>query len=260
MNAVRSIAFGGLVFIALTPAFAKDVDQANAIEPEAAQILQQMSDYLGSLKRFTLSSESTIDTLMPSGQKIQRGAHVDVAIQRPNRLRLNRNGDDVEQEFYFDGNTLTLYGKQDGYYANLGVSKTVDIDTVLDLARTEIGVILPAADLIYQDPYEGLMADAESGTLVGTSTVGGVEVDHLAVRGRQVDWQIWIEKGDKPLPRKYVITSKWIAGGPQFTAVFSDWKTSAEFDDALFTFSPPPKAQEIGFVPLRGKFDRRGAE
>jgi hypothetical protein len=42
--------------------------------------------------------------------------------------------------------------------------------------------------------------------------------------------------------------------------VFSDWKTSAEFDDALFTFSPPPKAQEIGFIPLRSKFGKRGAE
>jgi len=152
MNAVRLVAFGGLVFFTLTQAFAKDVDQAKTVEPEAAEILQQMSDYLGSLKRFTLSSESTIDTLMPWGQQIQRGAHVDVAIQRPNRLRLNRKGDDAEQEFYFDGTTLTLYGKQDGHYANLGVSKTVDIDTVLDLARTEIGVILPAADLIYQFP------------------------------------------------------------------------------------------------------------
>ena len=37
-------------------------------------------------------------------------------------------------------------------------------------------------------------------------------------------------------------------------------RLSQPFDDALFTFSPPSKAQEIGFVPLRSKFDGRGAE
>jgi len=260
MKPLLTIAFGGLVIFTMIPVAAKDVDQAKAIEPEAAQILQKMSDYLGSLNRFTLSSESTIDTIMPSGQQIQLGAHVDAAIQRPNRLRLNHQGDDIDQEFYFDGNTLTLYGKQDSYYANLSVSKSVDIDTVLDLARTEVGVILPAADLFYQGAYEGLMEDVESGIVVGSSTVGGVEVHHLAFRGSEVDWQIWIEKGDKPLPRKYVITSKWIAGAPQFTAVFSDWNTAAKLDDALFIFSPPPAAQKIGFISLRNKFGGKGAQ
>ena len=243
---------------ASTPVSVVADDRAKVIEPEAAQILKRMSDYLGSLGRFTLSSESTIDKIMPSGQKIQVAAHVDAAIQRPNRLHLNHKGDDVDQAFYFDGSTLTLYGNQDKYYASLGVSETVDIDTALDLARTEVGVILPAADLFYKNPYEGLMANVESGILVGSSVVGGVEVHHLAFRGGVVDWQIWIEKGDRPLPRKYVITSKWIAGAPQFTAVFSDWNTQAKLEDSQFAFSPPPGSQQIGFISLRDRFDGKG--
>jgi hypothetical protein len=96
--------------------------------------------------------------------------------------------------------------------------------------------------------------------VVGSSTVGGVEVHHLAFRGSVVDWQIWIEKGDRPLPRKYVITSKWIAGAPQFTAVFSDWNTAAKLDDAQFAFSPPPEAQKIGFISLRNESGGKGGE
>jgi hypothetical protein len=165
---------------------------------------------------------------------------------------VNRKGDIVDQELYFDGKTLTLYGKRVNYYATMIASETINIDTALEFAKEEVGVIAPASDLFYQNVYQGLMEDVESGMVVGTSTVGGVEVHHLAFRGSEVDWQIWIEKGDKPLPRKYLITSKWIAGAPQFTAVLSDWDTSAQLDDALFQFSPPPEAEEIGFIPLRG--------
>jgi len=260
MKLQLALVLGIIVCCTSMPVIVVADDQSKAVEPEAAKILRKMSDYLGSLERFTLSSESTIDKVMPSGQKLQVGAHVDAAIQRPNRLHLAHIGDDVDQEFYFDGNTLTLHGKQDKYYARLGVSETVDIDTVLDLARSEVGVVLPAADLFYADAYEGLMADVESGIVVGSSTVGGVEVHHLAFRGSVVDWQIWIEKGDRPLPRKYVITSKWIAGAPQFTAVFSDWNTAAKLDDAQFAFSPPPEAQKIGFISLRNESGGKGGE
>lgn len=99
MKPLLTIALGSFLLFTMTPVVAKDIDQRKVIEPEAAQILRMVSDYLGSLKRFTLNSESTIDTIMPSGQQIQVGAHVDVVVQRPNRLRLNHKGDDVDQEF-----------------------------------------------------------------------------------------------------------------------------------------------------------------
>jgi hypothetical protein len=127
----------------------------------------------------------------------------------------------------------------------------MDINTVLELAREEVGVIVPAADLVYHDAYLGLMEGVESGTYVGESTVDGVEVHHLAFRGVEVDWQIWVEKGNKPLPRKFLITSKWITGAPQFMAVLSDWNTSAKLEDALFQFSPPPDAEKIDFIRSR---------
>ena len=231
---------------------ARSAGEPSSVEPEAAQLLQRMSDYLDSLDQFTFRSDNTIDTVLQSGQQIQLGARVDISIQRPNRFRVNRNGDIVDQEFYFDGKTLILYGKEVNYYAKMNVSETVDINTALDFAREEVGVILPASDLVYQDAYQVLVEDVESGEVVGSSTIGGVEVHHLAFRGSEVDWQIWIEMGDKPLPRKHLITSKWIAGAPQFTALFSDWNTSAQLDDALFEFAPPPEAEEIGFIPLRG--------
>lgn len=238
-----------VVLVVTSPA--SQAQESSAIEPEAAQVLRQMSDYMGSLESFRFRSTNTGDLVMPSGQQLQVGANVDIAIHRPNRFRVNRKGDLGDQEFYFNGRTLTLYGKLVNYYATMTASETIDIDSALDYAREEVGVVMPGSDLVYQNPYQGLMEEVESGMYVGTSTIDGVEVHHLAFRGSEVDWQIWIENDDTPLPRKYVITSKWITGAPQFTAVFADWDTSAQLEDALFDFEPPPGAEKIGFIPLR---------
>lgn len=244
----------GLLMILLSLSLANGVRSSAVpleIQPEAIQILQKMSDYLGSLEQFTFRADNTIDTVLLSGQQIQLNARVDIAIKRPNHFRVNRKGDNVDQEFYFNGKSLTLYGKAVNYYANMNVSEAVDINTGLDLAKEEVGVLVPASDLVYQDAYQVLMEDVESGMVIGTSIIGEVEVHHLAFRGSEVDWQIWVEKGDRPLPRKFLITSKWVAGAPQFNAVFSDWNTSAKLDGKMFNFSPPPEAVEIGFIPLR---------
>jgi len=52
-------------------------------------------------------------------------------------------------------------------------------------------------------------------------------VEHLAFRGAETDWQIWIDIGARPVPRKYIITSKTLAGAPQYTLRIKDWKTDA---------------------------------
>jgi hypothetical protein len=226
-------------------------EDSPAVDPEAERILRSMSDYLGSLDQFTFRAENTVDSVLNSGQKLQLGANLEISIQRPNQFRVNRKGDIVDQEIYFDGKVLTLFGKQVNYFATMTLSKTVDINTGLDIAREEVGVIAPASDIIYQDAFDGLIEDVESANYVGTSNVGGVDVHHLAFRASEVDWQIWIQKDGNPLPRKYLITSKWMAGAPQFTAVFSDWETSADLNNELFQFTPPDEATEIEFIRLQ---------
>jgi hypothetical protein len=51
------------------------------------------------------------------------------------------------------------------------------------------------------------MEDVIEAAHIGRGVVDGVECEHLAFRNRETDWQIWIEVGAKPIPRKYVITS-----------------------------------------------------
>jgi hypothetical protein len=45
--------------------------------------------------------------------------------------------------------------------------------------------------------------------------VGGVACDHLAFTESNIDWQIWIQRSGKSLPRKVVINYRTTPGLPQ---------------------------------------------
>ena len=71
---------------------------------------------------------------------------------------------------------------------------------------------------------------------------------HLAFRKDKVDWQIWVRTGVQPLPVKYVITSKWMTGAPQYTLHLYDWNARPQVPDSRFTFTPPEGAKKIDAI------------
>jgi hypothetical protein len=113
----------------------------------------------------------------------------------------------ADAEFIFDGEMLTLHGKRNNVYAQLGISGT--IDDAIRAYELETGIPAPGADLLFADPHAILSTGVENGTYLGTTYVNGIECHHLAFREDRVDWQLWVQSGDRPLPMKYVITSKW---------------------------------------------------
>ena len=85
--------------------------------------------------------------------------------------------------------------------------------------------------------------------------IGGVECDHLAFRTKDVDWQIWIAQGDHPYPARYVITSKSIGGGPQYSVQTRNWKIGEEVAVTDFHFKNPTKADKVELKDLKGSGD-----
>ena len=83
--------------------------QAPAVDPAAVEILRRMTDYLGSLQRFSVDTQNTYEDVLDSGQKIQYDLSARVVIQRPNKLRAERTGDLVNQVVVYDGKTLTVF-------------------------------------------------------------------------------------------------------------------------------------------------------
>lgn len=236
----------GVVITFSAPAFAQ-ADTAG-VQPQAEQLLRKMSDFLGNQNQFSVTTENTIEAVLTSGQKLQYDSPATLYVKRPNLMKASRKGDLVDQEFYYDGKTLTLFSPSNKYYATSPAPAT--IDQTINMARDELDVIAPGGDFIYQSSYDALIKDAESGFYVGKALVDGVKCDHLAFRGKEVDWQLWIQEGDKPLPKKYVITSKLMAGAPQFTVLINKWNLAPQLSGSMFSFKPPKDAIQINFLRM----------
>ena len=222
--------------------------QPAGIDPQAEKLLRRMSDYLAGRKQFTVKTENTLEVVLTSGQKLQFASPATASVLRPNKLRADRKGDILNQEFFYDGKTLTLYNPKENLYATTAAPPT--LDEMLDFAREKLDVIAPGAEILYGNAADRMLKVTSSGFVVGPSVVGGVKCTHLAFRGAEVDWQIWIEDGDKPLPRKFVLTSKQVKGEPQFTVLIRNWDVAPKLTDKEFTFVPPKGAKKIDFLNL----------
>lgn len=221
--------------------------QSPAVEPEAVQALRLATDYLAGLKQFRAEMDTVIEFVLPDGQKLQSGHRVSVAVQRPNKLRAERVGDIVDQVFSYDGTSLSIDLPKEKYYATVAAPPT--LEEMLDFAREKLDVIAPASDLIYKNAFERLTDGLTSAFVVGPSSVAGVACDQLAFRNAEVDWQIWIEQGKKPLVRKFVVSSKKMPQSPEFMVVISKWDTAPKLAAAAFSFVPPKNSMKIDFLP-----------
>src|SRR5262245_13190156 len=222
--------------------------QPKGIDPQGEKLLKRMSEYLASRQQFTLKAEVAFEAVLTSGQKLQYDSPATLVVSRPNKLHAHRKGDLANQEFFYDGKTLTLYNPRENLYATTAAPAT--LDEMLDFAREKLDIVAPATELLYKNAAEKMLKESTSGFVVGQSVVGGVKTSHLAFRGAEVDWQIWIEDGDKPLPRKLIISSKKVSGEPEFTVLMRNWDVAPKFTDQEFTFKPPKGAKKVEFLRL----------
>jgi len=243
---------GILIFccqLMLSPAWSAEAPKkakAPDIEPKAVEVLKQMCDYLKNLQQFTVQAEITEDVLLTSGQRIQYARSVEASVRRPDRMRAESVGDTDNRQLVYDGKTITLMDRTKNFYTT--ITAPPELDAALEHATQAFNLRAPLADLIYTKAYEYLTEGVLSGFYVGMSKVQGVPCHHLAFREKDIDWQIWVEDGPTPLPRKFLITEKK-GGGLQFTAVFTKWNTSPQLEDSLFTFVAPAKAEKIDILP-----------
>jgi hypothetical protein len=210
---------------------------------DAANILKSMTDYLSNQKTLSASFDSDIEVITPELQKIQFASSGQMKLSRPDKLRVRRTGGYADVELVYDGKTISVYGNNAKSYVQADLPGTVD--QMIDALQARSGVGLPGTDLLFSDAFDVMTASVLDGEHIGLGVVDGVECEHLAFRGLDTDWQIWIETGAKPVPRKYVITSKMLAGAPQYTLRLRDWKTDAFTDADTFVFKPPAGVTKV---------------
>ena len=213
------------------------------VDPAALAALETMSRYLGTLKNFEARATSSIDEVLESGQKLQFDGAATYLVRRPDAFRIETHSDRRVRQFYYDGKNFTMYSPRMNVYAQVAAPAT--IGEVVTKIQDEYDINLPMTDLFTwaDDPAENAK-DLTTAMYVGPSKIGDVETDQYAFRRPDVDWQIWIQRGDTPLPRKLVITTRDDPALPQYTA-YLNWNLAPKVDDASFAFTPPKDTYKI---------------
>ena len=232
-----------------TTAPAPTAPAAKEAVPDPKEIFRQSCDFLKNQTQFSFKAEVANDRVYAGGKKLQFGMEVKAAFRRPDKLRIDGDGDLDSKLLIFDGKALTLYDKDKNHYASIEVAG--DIDAALDKAYNDYGLKVGLAELGSTQLGNHAGKDMVNALYVGLHKVRGVPCHHLAFDRKDIHYQVWIEAGDKPLVRKIVITQKKLPDSPQWTAYLSDWNLAPSLADDLFAFTPPAGAQKIKFMPVK---------
>jgi hypothetical protein len=212
------------------------------VAPEATRALNQMGEYLRTLKAFQVKAVISRESVMLDGQKVQFDGTADLLVQRPNRLRMETKSDRSERRFFYDGKSFTLFAPRTTYYATVAAPPT--IGQLADTLEARFAIQLPLVDLFRWGTPEGVDGNLTSANYIGPSQIEGVTCEQYAFRQDGVDWQVWVQSGEFKLPRKVVITTTTDEARPQYSAVYT-WNLAPSFDDQAFAFVPDKDSHRI---------------
>ena len=237
-----------LALITAALAIAADEKVPPGVDPKADAALRKLGQTLAAAKTLSFTITDSADHLLANGQKVQFEKMVQVIVRRPNALSAKVTGDVEEMQYAYRDKQLTIFNRRENCYAIQEVPD--NLDAMFDFLAERFGITAPLSDLMFADPYKTLIERVRQGTYLGLHQVNGVKCHHLAFRQDVIDWQIWIEDGERAVPRKVVITFKEQPGHPQFTALLDKWDLSASPPDSAFEFAPPTGPNRIDLTPV----------
>lgn len=245
--ALAAMALASSLPLAAQTAQTPELVAAPAVDPAAIAALDKMGAALRAMKQFAVTSDTSIEYVLDSGQKVQLDGEVIYKVKQPNEFYAEVKSDRKQRQFFYDGKDLTIYSPRLKYYATIdGVNASLH-DMVLGAAE-DYGIELPLVDLFFWGT-ENAPKDAIKGALyVGAGRLDGERIDHYAFRQEGVDWQVWISHATS-LPHKLVITSLDDPAQPQYAARLK-WDTKTALPASSFGFTPPKGASKIEFVPV----------
>jgi hypothetical protein len=218
------------------------------IDPDAMKALSNMGTYLRTLKTFQVKAVETTDDVLDNGQAIQSGRVVDLLATRPNRFRVEITSDETHALFFYNGEQFTIYGQLVNYYATVPAPPT--IAELIDKLATKYDIGMPLVDLfMWGSPESDASKQITSAIDIGPGSVDGITCEQYAFRQEGLDWQIWIQQGSYPLPKKLILTTTDDEAKPRFTQILT-WNLAPSFNDEAFTFDPPAGAQKIAIAEV----------
>jgi len=247
-RSLLGIPLAGAILLVILGLVSGPVSGAEDMSADADEILRSMCSYMKGLGAFRVKADIDNEVITQEGQKLQFCGSAELLMKRPAGFKVSRKGMFADVEMIFDGKVLTIHGKRHNLYTQFEVPG--NNDDAIHAVEFETGLDTPGADLLFSDPYAILSAGVMKGEYFGTAFVNGVECYHLAFREEKVDWQLWVQTGERPLPMKYVITSKWQTGAPQYAATLRDWDTDPKIAEGAFQFTASEEDRKLDSLPV----------
>lgn len=213
------------------------------IEPRAQELVRQMSDRLSRVTALAIEADEAYDEVPADAPRQQLTSVRRVAMRRPDRLVGDASGDALNRSFWYDGRTFSALDREQNVWASGAVPPT--IDEALDWVFDQTGTVIPLADFLYANVYDRLMGKVQRGVYLGIHEAAGVPCHHLSFEQATIDWQIWIDAGPDPLPRKLLISYKTEDEVPQYSVTIRKWNVEAKVPETLFRFAPPEGAKRV---------------
>ncbi len=218
-----------------------------AIECRAMDILKGATDHLAKAEKFSMILAYSYDTVQPSGQKIEFGGSRKALISRPAGARIEfSRRDGLQGTLLYDGKTATLYNDELKVYTQ--IQRVGTIGQMMDFLADEIDVSIPARDFLSEDARAILTGNLMSARYLGESIIDGAACDHVALQTPDVDYQVWVMRGEMPLPKRLVIDYKNEPGQPQFRGHFVSWDMAPSVAASDFAFKPDEGMERIPLI------------
>lgn len=242
------------------------------VDPKADAALREMSDYLKGLGSFTVSLALHMHV---EAEGTNQDVETDYLISKakPESWAFAHAGGVEGISMYCDGKTIVTHVPQIDAYVEV---EKLDATEIPGQAQNELlGPLSLGFGVLVDVPYDFMMDEVTSGSVVGEEDVDGVACRRLRFSQEDWDWDIWIEKGETPYPRK--LSPDWaraLFGGMgeeemkkiklEVTLLLKDWKANPEIAAETFKFEPPAGARKAdsledllsggeGPHPLQGK-------
>src|SRR5262245_59591541 len=87
------------------------------VTPDARAVLDGRKGGLNSQEQFTVEAQASRDEMLAYGYKLQNNEWARMTVQRPNRLRVDVDGDIKKRSYFYDGTTLTMYAPDEQVYS-----------------------------------------------------------------------------------------------------------------------------------------------
>ena len=227
---------------------AGEVDSLPVLDEAALAELERMGAYLRTLKAFQLKAEVITEDVRTDGHKVQVMRSVDLIAQRPNRLFAEVKNDRQRRLFFYDGSNFTLYAPRPNYYATVPAPPT--LAKLADQLESKFNLQLPLVDLFRWGTPEGDVHTIKAAVDLGPSAINGITCEQYAFRQEGLDWQLWVQRGENPLPCRIVITTLTDEARPQHMVTYS-WNLGPSYNEDIFVFHAPSGANKIPFAEVK---------